>query len=103
MKMREVVIKVPEDLLERAKKARSNEMDMHYLTGAVLDGVVLPEGHGKLIDITNLPEEDKNITFTARLGTDRSFYLPQTMESFLMSLPEVVEADNEETEEFELD
>ncbi len=55
-------------------------------------------------DITDLPEEDKNITFTARLGvTDQSLYLPQTMESFLMSLPEVVEADNEETEEFELD
>lgn len=54
--MVEVVIRLPKEIYERTLRTGVVEvgMDSAYIGGAVIDGTVLPKGHGRLVDEKDL-------------------------------------------------
>lgn len=94
----EIVINIPD--LDWSK-VKNGSIATANLLNAVRNGTPLPKGHGKLVDVNSIPEEDRGITVKGLLypGTI-AFAGSIDLEEYINNLPPVIEADNtEETKE----
>lgn len=48
--MIEIVIKIPDSVYQKVNDGEADEFTSAYVVGAILDGTILPKGHGRLID-----------------------------------------------------
>lgn len=70
----EVVIRIPKKQLERLQRIANGTWGLMNLNSdeiAILNGIVLPKGHGKLIDADYLREDfkvSKKISFAERMN-----------------------------------
>ena len=90
----EVVIKIPEDMYERTLRTGVVivGLDAAYIGGAIIDGVVLPKGHGRLIDANKV----ENITWQDPTYVDAWNVLTEVRDK-VRELPTIIEADKENT------
>lgn len=92
----QIVIDIPKDLYDQLKW-REEEIRKHkkyVVCKAILDGTILPKGHGRLIDADNLMVEMEKRE--ERYG-DEAMWDSATVKTALdMFAPTVVEAEKEE-------
>ena len=92
----ELVIKVPEELYEayKGRPPMLGDAGMDMIARAIANGTPIPKGHGKLVDVNSIPEEDRNITVKGLLypGTI-AFAGSIDLEEYINNLPPVIEAD----------
>lgn len=88
----EVVIKIPKDMYDRTlcTGVVIVGIDAAYIGGAIIDGTVLPKGHGRLIDADRLVKEERIDLYT-NYGVESKV----SAISIEMS-PTIIEADEEE-------
>ena len=93
----EVVIKIPEDDYKRIVKygmtVFGSDEDIDLLERALENGIVLPKGHGRIVDIDNAVKDLESVnesfcTFCARGYGARVDYIGEVL----------IEADKEETD-----
>lgn len=65
MEMLEVVIRIPKDMYDRTlcTGVVIVGIDAAYIGGAIIDGTVLPKGHGRLIDADAINIHDVSPTY----------------------------------------
>lgn len=95
-----IVIKIPDKLYEYIVKGKDlSEEQNDEMALAIADGMLLPEHHGRLIDIDKIDddrmESDNPII---ELTTNRE-YIEAVSLDYLNSLPTIIEADKESEEE----
>lgn len=96
----ELIIKIPKEDYKAIKNmAVVGDMTIPYVFNAIRNGTLLPKGHGKLVDVNSIPEEDRNITVKSLLypGTI-AFAGAITLEKYVNSLPTIIKADKEREE-----
>ena len=86
----QIVIDVPEDAHGRIVRPDRifTDDDINAVVWAVYNGIELPKGHGRLIDVDNIQEitlEDSLTELTHKKGDDINCYI---------EAPTVLEADN---------
>lgn len=94
----QIVINLPdtnitEDIIRAAKWEDGSLFDM-VLRGAMRDAIILPKGHGKLIDVGQC---DRKLFYQQCGGAD-SLIAVQSAFDMLLSLPIIIEADKENKE-----
>lgn len=57
----EVVIKIPNEIYEGCVKGRLLDTSIDIIIGAIVNGIILPETHGRLIDEDEVNEGAENI------------------------------------------
>lgn len=57
--MKEVVIKIPDEIYEDIKNWKIHNFDFRIPLSCISEGTVLPKGHGDLIDRSNLLSKGK--------------------------------------------
>lgn len=102
----QIVINIPEESYKFAKECKFKGSSKHSwnlshdsIVLMVANGTPLPKGHGKLVDVNSIPEEDKNITV-------KSLLRPGTiacagaidLEEYVNDLPTIIEKDKRESE-----
>ena len=96
-----LVIEMPTEQYKRIVKAPEidfNEAveDRNILVKAIQNGTPLPEGHGKLVDVNSIPEEDRNITVKSLLYPGTIAYAGAiNLGEYVNNLPTIIEADTE--------
>ena len=90
-----VVIDIPEELFNIAKDGMLNEIQSMFICGSVSQGIPLPKGHGKIVDISKIDhdriESDNPIIYLTINGE----YIEAVSLDYLNSLPTIIEADKE--------
>ncbi len=101
-----LVIEMPTEQYKRIVKAPRcvdfNEAveDRNILVKAIQNGTPLPKGHGKLVDVNSIPEEDRTITVKSLLYPGTIAYAGAiNLGEYVNNLPTIVEADAESEEE----
>lgn len=97
-----LVIEMPTEQYKRIVKAPRcvdfNEAveDRNILVKAIQNGTPLPEGHGKLVDVNSIPEEDRAITVKSLLYPGTIAYAGAiNLGEYVDNLPTIIEADTE--------
>lgn len=100
-----LVIEMPTEQYKRIVKAPRcvdfNETveDRNILVKAIQNGTPLPEGHGKLVDVNSIPDEDRTITVKSLLYPGTIAYAGAiNLEEYVNNLPTIIEADTESEE-----
>ena len=58
------------------------------------NGIPIPEGHGKLVDVNSIPQEDRNIIVKSLLRPGTIAYVGSiTLQDYISGLPTIIEAD----------
>lgn len=91
----ELVIKIPQELYDRATNGELTEIDSMFVCGSVVNGTPLPKGHGRLIDADKFHEVVENIPIK---DTDKWFNWMQKTCNRLADAPTIIEADKESEE-----
>lgn len=102
----QIVINVPEESYEFAKECKSKGSSKHSwnlshdkIVLMIANGTPLPKGHGKLVDVNSIPEEDKDITVKGLLHPGTIAYAGAiNLEQYINGLPTIIEADKRESE-----
>ncbi len=98
----QIVIDIPESTYKVFKNLSKiigvlvYEKDILMLIKAVKNGTPLPKGHGRLIDVDALPQEDKDITVKSILKPGTIACVGAiTLQEYINSLPTIIEAESE--------
>lgn len=90
----EVVIKVPKDLYDWIEHTGVvHHEDCGYIGGAILDGIVLPKGHGRLIDADAATKDINAFQDAFAMYTDN-----MGKYNIVCAATTVIDADNPESE-----
>ena len=94
----ELVIKIPEDIIEGAKSSPNYYPTYHFekIWRAIINGTPLPKGHGELIDRDKI--EYLKAIHDAKYG---HISWIDAIEKIKHSAPTIIEADKKESEEEE--
>lgn len=93
----ELVIKINEEIYKEAIKSGY----LHHLydedvATAFIEGTPLPKGHGKLVDVTSIPNEDRDIIVRSLLAPHSIAFIGAiTLDEYINNLPTIIEADSE--------
>jgi hypothetical protein len=91
----QIVIDIPEQLIELAQKELIMGGDMPTIANAISNGVVLPNGHGRLVDADAL--EKKMCDREIEVGDDEAIWESSAVSVALdMFAPTIIEADKGE-------
>lgn len=94
----ELVIKIPDIIYEMVKNTGTYGMYRFNSTKAIANGIQLPKGHGKLIDISKIEqdriEKDNPIIYLTIDGN----YTEAISLDYLNNLSPLIEADKAESE-----
>ena len=88
----QIVVNVSKESYHQIKDGHYNVYD---LVGLLMNGTVLPKGHGRLIEVTNQLEQEL-FTFTRYTGIDECPYESATL--ITDNAPTIIEADKAESE-----
>jgi hypothetical protein len=83
--MIEIVIKIPEDEYNIAKYGQYGNINVDIVRKALANGIPLPKGHGKIIDVNVLLDE---------MRATRTYDIPFALER----IKPIIEADKESDE-----
>lgn len=91
----EVVIKIPESMKEMCKWHRDGVCELvnikiDILAEAIMNGIVLPKGHGRLIDASKLKLYEKELQ-----ANDISWLFNAYTPEEIDNAPTIIEADKE--------
>lgn len=93
----QIVIDIPKTMVQDLKDGCFGvKHNIYELAGAVCDGIVLPKGHGRLIDADML---DDVIMQMNENGAQITRYEYKVLDNVLFEMPTIVEADKAESEE----
>ena len=96
----ELVIRISKNVYDRVANTNPSfgvDFPIYY---AVKNGKPLPKGHGKLVDVNSIPEEDRNITVKGLLHPGTIACAGAiSLEEYLNELTTIVEADSNESGE----
>ena len=100
----ELVIKIPEELLEYFAKHNCMSEDGWFshsskLLDAFRNGTPLPKGHGRLIDVGKIDEDRIDHDNPVIYLTINEEYIEAVSLDYLNSLPTIIEADKAESED----
>lgn len=93
VEMVELVIKIPEEVYEKIQKRKVNQYDIDDICQSVFEGTLLPKGHGRIVDISQM-------TYMKTLNEAVHNRLPwaEAIIKIKNSAPTIVEADKESEE-----
>lgn len=89
----EVVIKIPKKVLERIQRVANGSwgrMNLDALELAILDGISLPKGHGRLIDVDVATKDINAFQAAFAMYTDN-----MGKYNIVCAAPTVIEADKD--------
>ena len=93
----EVVIKIPEEDYKLIKETEKKEpSNLNYIARKILTGVVLPKGHGRLIDADTLKKDDEVTEWISRNPVRTGKMLKSFSELFVKKIDvakTIIEAD----------
>ncbi len=101
--MKEILIRLEDELYEQCKNTKLTEenegFDFHIIK-SVANGIVLPKGHGRLIDENELLKMTESYkSELGRLKADPFVKCGiETVESFIKEMSPIIEADKENKE-----
>ena len=87
----QVVIEISEAMLKSIKKCAESGMELGSLHKAVVNGIVLPKGHGDLKDYSQLDETMVRLNCEENEGITRGQY--KIIDHVLFEMPTIIEAD----------
>ena len=88
----QIVIDIPEKLIELAQRELIIGGDMPTIANAVSNGIVLSKGHGRLIDADELNEQK-----IPAIKKDSVIYVKlSTLQDLIDNAPTIIEAESEE-------
>lgn len=98
----ELVIKIPEeiyeDIMAHNRESREDGKSAYYFEGLIQNGIPLPKGHGRIVDIGKIDEDriesDNPIIYLTVNGE----YIEAVSLDYLNNLPTIIEADKGEQE-----
>lgn len=91
--MKEIVIEIPDHVYEHMIETGFVDLEANQMGYAILHGKVLPEGHGRLIEVTPRLEAYLS-TFQSYTGIDEAPY--EYADELIRNADTVVEADKGE-------
>lgn len=89
----ELVIKIPEEVWNKAKEYGHLDMCGIELSESIMNGTPLPKGHGRLIDADRL-----KIDNPLHLSLDIPYVTEDTVEGVIDNAPTIIEKDKLESE-----
>ena len=95
--MKEILIRIPEMIYDGIKKRFPNDLcylDVCAMAKAIVNGTILPKGHGRLIDADEYLTEHR-----PRGILDELLWTESEMYKRIQRMPTIVEADKEGAEE----
>ena len=93
--MREIVIKLSDEEYEELQSASYYRFDKYTAYIAMKNGIVLPKGHGRLVDIDKIDDDRmESDNPVIELTTNRECIEAVSLD-YLNDLPTIIEADKE--------
>lgn len=96
----QIVINIPEEVYKASQIIDAKYENVIQIPLEVIkNGTPLPKGHGKLVDATALPQEDKNIVVKSILAPGTIACVGAIrLQEYVNGLPTIIEADKGESE-----